>query len=121
MVENEIDLKIKCFRSYNGGEFTSKKFMEFCEEHGIKRKLSAAKTPQQNGVVERKNIIVQEMVKTILKDSKLGDIFCVQAVHTTIHILNIGMLRSNNEKTPYELWKERSGYIKHFRVFGSKC
>jgi hypothetical protein len=57
----------------------------------------------------------------MLKDSKLGDIFWVQVVHTTIHILNKGMLRSNNDKTPYELWKGRSTNIKHFRVFGRKC
>jgi hypothetical protein len=61
------------------------------------------------------------MARTMLKDSKLGDIFWVQVVHTTIHILNRGMLRSNNDKTPYELWKGRPTNIKHFRVFGRKC
>jgi hypothetical protein len=55
MVETKTDLKIKCLRSNNGGEFTSKEFMDFCSEHGIKRQFSAARTPQQNGVVERKN------------------------------------------------------------------
>jgi transposase InsO family protein len=75
MIETEMDLKIKCLRSYNGREFTSKEFMYFCGEHGIKIQLSAAKTPQQNGVVERKNIIVQEMDRTMSKDSKLSDIF----------------------------------------------
>ena len=54
MVENETHVKIKCLRSDNGGEFTSSDFNEFCETHGIKRQFSAAKTPQQNGVVERK-------------------------------------------------------------------
>jgi transposase InsO family protein len=107
MVETEMDLKIKCLRSDNGGEFTSKEFMDFCGEHGIKRQFSAARTPQQNGVVERKNRKVQEMARTMLKDSKLSDIFWAQAVHTTVHILNRGMLRSNNDKTPYELWKGR--------------
>jgi hypothetical protein len=60
------------------------------------------------------------MDKTMLKDSKLGDIFWVQVVHTTVHILNIRIIRSNNEKTPYELWKGRSTKVKHFRVFGRK-
>jgi transposase InsO family protein len=54
MVENETDLKIKCLRSDNGGEFTSNDFEIFCEKHGIKRQFSTARTPQQNGVAERK-------------------------------------------------------------------
>jgi transposase InsO family protein len=49
-----MDLKIKCLRSDNGEEFTSNKFMDFCGEYGIKRHFSEARTPQQNGVVERK-------------------------------------------------------------------
>jgi transposase InsO family protein len=54
LVENETDLKIKCLRSDNGGEFTSNEFRDFCEEQGIKRQFSTTRTPQQNGVVERK-------------------------------------------------------------------
>ena len=54
MVENEIDLKTKTLRSDNGGEFTSNEFWNYCEEYGIKRQFSAARTPQQNGVIERK-------------------------------------------------------------------
>jgi transposase InsO family protein len=55
MVENEIDSKIKCLRSNNGVEFTSKEFMDYCSRHGIKRKFSIARTPQQNGFFEGKN------------------------------------------------------------------
>ena len=51
MVENETNQKIKCLRSYNGVEFTSNEFNDFCEIHGIKIQFSIAKTPQQNGVV----------------------------------------------------------------------
>jgi transposase InsO family protein len=116
MVETETELKIKCLRSDNGGEFTSKEFMEFCSEHGIKRQFSVARTPQQNGVVERKNKTVQEMARTMLMDSKLTDVFWVQEVHTTVHIQNRGMLRNNSDKTPYELWKGRPTNVKHFRV-----
>ena len=55
LVENEIDLKIKCLRLDNGREFTSKLFQQYCDENGIKRQFSTARTPQQNGVSERKN------------------------------------------------------------------
>jgi transposase InsO family protein len=120
MVENEMDSKIKCLRSYNGGEFTSKEFMDYCNSHGIKRQFFVARTPQQNGVVERKNMTVQEMAQTMLMDSKLTDIFWTQTMHTTVHIQNRVMLRNNTDKTPYELWKGRPANVKHFRAFGSK-
>jgi transposase InsO family protein len=55
MVENEMDSKIKCLTYDNGGEFTSNEFMDYYSRHGIKRKFSIARKPQQNGVVERKN------------------------------------------------------------------
>ena len=59
MVENEMDSKIKCLRYDHGGEFTSKEFMDYYNDHGIKRKFFIARTPQQNGVVERKNMTEQ--------------------------------------------------------------
>jgi transposase InsO family protein len=59
----------------NGGEFTSKEFMDYCNNHGIKRKFFIARTPQQNGVFERKNRTVQEMAQTMIMVSKLKDIF----------------------------------------------
>jgi hypothetical protein len=121
MVENEMDSRIKCLRSDNGGEFTSKEFMDYCSSHGIKRKFFVARTPQHNGVVERKNRIVQEMARTMLMDSKLTNIFWTQAVHTTFHIQNRVILRNNTDKTPYELWKGRPANVKHFIFFGSKC
>jgi hypothetical protein len=95
--------------------------MDYYNRHGIKRQLFVVRTPQQNGVVERKNMIVQEMDRTILMDSKFIDIFWTQAVHTTIHIQNRVMLRKKTDKTPYELWKGRPTNVKHFKVFGSKC
>jgi transposase InsO family protein len=49
--------------------------MDFCSEHGIKRQFLTSSTPQKNGVVERKNMTVKEMEKTILMDSKLKDVF----------------------------------------------
>lgn len=68
LVENEIDLKIKCPRTDRGVEFTSNEFNISFQHHGIRRQLIATKTPQHNGVVKRKEKkqIVQEMDRTIL-------------------------------------------------------
>ena len=77
MVENKTELKIKTLRSDNGDEFTSNKIWNYFEEQGIKRHFSTPKTPQQNGVIERKNRIVEEMARTMLNDSKLGDVLWV--------------------------------------------
>jgi transposase InsO family protein len=52
MVENEMDSKIKCLISNNGGDFISKEFMDYCCNHGIKRQFFVARTPQPNKVVE---------------------------------------------------------------------
>ncbi len=54
LIENESELKIKCLRSDNGGEFTSNEFNNYCSEQGMKRQLLAARTPQQNGFAEEK-------------------------------------------------------------------
>jgi transposase InsO family protein len=75
MVENEMDSRIKCLRLYNGGKFISKEFMDYCNSHGIKRQFSIARTPQQNGAVERKNMTIQEMARTMIMDSMLTNIF----------------------------------------------
>ena len=121
LVENEAEQRIKCLRSDNGGEFTSKEFNLYHEDHGIKRQFSAARTPQQNGLAERKNKTVMVMARTMLNDSQLSDKFWGQAVHTSIHILDIGLLRNDSHKTPNELWTYKPTDVKHFRIFGSKC
>ena len=97
-------MKIKGLRSDNGGEFTSNDFNEFCEIHGIKRQFSAEKTPQQNGVVKRKNRTVREASRTMLNEAKLSDAYWREAVYTAVYILNRGQLGVNKDKTPYELW-----------------
>jgi hypothetical protein len=60
---------------------------------------------RDKGKLSQWMIITQEMARTMLMDSKLTDIFWTHAVHTSVHIQNIVMLRNNNDKNPYELWK----------------
>ena len=65
--EKEKELKIICIRTENGGEFTSNEFTSLCIEHGIKRQYSTPYTPQQKGVVERKNRLIVDMTCAMLK------------------------------------------------------
>ena len=93
----------------------SKLFQQYSDENGIKRQFSTARTPQQNGVAQRKNRIVQEMGRKILKDSKLDEKLWVQAIDMTIFIINRSLLRNNCNKTPYELWKVKPANVKIFQ------
>jgi len=65
-VELESRCKIQCLRTDRGGEFTSNVFSEFCSVQEIKRQLTTAYTAQQNGVSERKNITIMNMVRCLL-------------------------------------------------------
>ncbi|GJQ99660.1 putative ribonuclease H-like domain-containing protein [Tanacetum coccineum] len=79
-VENLVDKKVKIIRSDNGTEFKNKVMDEFCREKGIKREYSVARTPQQNGVAERKNRTLIEAARTMLADSKLPTTFWVEVI-----------------------------------------
>ncbi|GJR23623.1 ribonuclease H-like domain-containing protein [Tanacetum coccineum] len=74
-IENLVDRKFKIIRSDNGTEFKNHVMDKFCREKGIKREYSVARTPQQNGVAERKNRTLIEAARTMLADSKLPTTF----------------------------------------------
>ena len=109
---------IKCFRSDRGGEFTSLEFNEFCTEHAIKRQLTAAYTPQQNGVAERKNRTMMNMVRSMLFEKHLPKIFWPEAVNWTTHVLNRSPTMAVMNQTPEEAWSGSKPSVDHFRVFG---
>ncbi|KAM1393925.1 hypothetical protein ACFX2F_030029 [Malus domestica] len=81
LVENETDASIKSLRTDRGGEFTSHEFVEFCVENGIQRQLTAAYTPQQNGVAERKNRTIMNMVRSLLTEKKMPKTFWPEAAN----------------------------------------
>lgn len=119
MVENEARVKIGCLRSDRGGEFTLKEFNDFCGSHGIKRQVTAAFTPQQNGVAEKKNRTIMEMVRCLLSEKKMPKKFWGEAATWTIHILNRCPTSALKEKTPQECWTGIKPNVDHFKVFGS--
>ena len=79
------------------------------------------RTPQQNGVVERKNRTLQKMARTMLNENNLPKYFWAKAVNASCYILNRLLLMPILKKTPYELWKNKKPNISYFKVFGCKC
>ena len=69
--ELEENLPVRMIRSYNGTEFKNAILNEFCTDEGIYQQYSAPRTPQQNGVVERKNMTLVEAARTMLNEAKL--------------------------------------------------
>ncbi|KAJ9540861.1 hypothetical protein OSB04_027367 [Centaurea solstitialis] len=87
-VENQVNLRVKVIRSDNGTEFKNADLNSFCEEKGIERQFSAPRTPQQNGVAERRNRTLIEAARTMLADSKLPITFWAEAVNTACYVQN---------------------------------
>jgi len=120
-MENQLLHKLVSVRSDHGTEFENANFLDYCREHGVNHNFSAPRTPQQNGVVERKNRTLEEMARTMLIESGLPKSFWSEAVDTASYILNRGLIRPKINKTPYELLKGRKPNISYFRIFGCKC
>ncbi|GJU68963.1 putative ribonuclease H-like domain-containing protein [Tanacetum coccineum] len=132
-IENLIDLKVKVIRCDNGIEFKNKVMNQFCEMKGNKREFSVARTPQQNGVVERKNRTLIEAARTMPADSNLQITFWAEAVNTACYVQNRVLVFKPHNKTPYELFlgkfdgKADEGFFvgystnsKAYRVFNSR-
>jgi len=88
MVENQCNHKIKVLRSDRGGEYISREFEEYCQNVGIQRQLTAAYSPQQNGVAERKNRVIDDMANSMLQEKGMPKSFWAEAVNTAVYILN---------------------------------
>jgi transposase InsO family protein len=119
--QNEFELRIKKIRSDNGIEFKNSQIEGFLEEEGIKHEFSSPYIPQQNGVVERKNRTLLDMVRTMLDEYKTPDQFWAEAINIACYSINQLYLHRILKKTSYELLTGKKPNVSYFRVFGSKC
>ena len=115
-VENQLDRKIKVRRSDRGGEYEVP-FGDFCSQHGIIHQTTAPYSPQQNGVVERKNRTLNEMMNALLLSSGLPQNLWGEAILSTNYILNRIPQKKSNQ-SPYELLKGRIPFYKYLKVWG---
>ncbi|KAJ9538953.1 LOW QUALITY PROTEIN: hypothetical protein OSB04_031686 [Centaurea solstitialis] len=120
-VENKTNHRVKVIRSDNGTEFKNADLNSFCEEKGIERQYSAPRTPQQNGVAERRNRTLIEAARTMLADSKLPITFWAEAVNTACYVQNRVLIVKSKGKTPFELFEKRKPYIGFLQPFGCPC
>ncbi|KAG6479946.1 hypothetical protein ZIOFF_063423 [Zingiber officinale] len=118
VTENTTEYKIKTLRTDRGGEFLSTEFTRFCENEGIERHLSAPYTPQQNGVVERRNRTVMAMARSLLKGTHMPARFWGEAVRHAVYLLNRLPTKALGERTPFEAWMGRKPHLAHLKVFG---
>lgn len=118
LVEQETGVNIQTFRTDRGGEFVSQEFNVFCEDSGIKRHLTAPYTPQQNGVVERRNRTLMEMTRSILKHMHMPNYLWGEAVRHSTYLLNRIFTRALEDMTPYEVLRGKKPNIEHLRIFG---
>uniref|UniRef100_A0A2N9FH80 Integrase catalytic domain-containing protein n=1 Tax=Fagus sylvatica TaxID=28930 RepID=A0A2N9FH80_FAGSY len=118
LVEKETGAFIRCLRTDRGGEFTSHEFKVFCKANGISRQLTAAYTPQQNGVAERKNRTIMNMVRSMLSEKQIPKNFWPEAVNWTAHVLNRSPTLAVKDMTPEEAWSGVKPNVDYFRVFG---
>nr|GEW33900.1 zinc finger, CCHC-type [Tanacetum cinerariifolium] len=114
----EIRMKLRMLRTDRGGEFTSNEFTKYCKENGIARQLTASYSPQQNGVVERRNRTVLSTTRSMMKAMKLPLTFWAEAVKHAIYILNRVPTRALVDKTPYEALYNRKPNLENLRIFG---
>ncbi|GAA0170740.1 hypothetical protein LIER_24938 [Lithospermum erythrorhizon] len=116
MVEKETEELIKCLRTL--GEFTSTDFNEYCDEHGIKRQFTTSYTPQQNGVAERRNRTIMNMVRSLLSAKKMSKSMWPEPVLWTVYVLNRCPTLTVKDKTPHEAWCGLKPSVEHLKVWG---
>jgi transposase InsO family protein len=112
--QNKFDVKIKKIRSDNGKEFVNINIEAYYDEVGIKHEVSATYTPQQNGVVERKNWTLITLARTMLDEYNTLESLWAEAINTACYASNCLFIQCFLEKTPYELLNGKKPDISFF-------
>jgi hypothetical protein len=119
MVERQTTYKLATLQTDRGGEYLSSEFNAYCQYHGIRRQLTIAHTPQQNGTAERKNRHLLETMRTLLFAAKFPTYLWEEALRTANYISNRVPTRTLYHSTPYERYLQIKPDISHFRLIGS--
>ncbi|KAJ9560929.1 hypothetical protein OSB04_006089 [Centaurea solstitialis] len=120
-MEKLNNLTVRSIRSDHGTEFKNSTLESFFEQKGISQNFSSVRTPQQNGVAERRNRTLIEAARSMLSEANLATQFWAEAVNTACYTQNRSLIVKRFRRTAYELFRNRKPSIKHLHIFGCVC
>nr|GEY75713.1 hypothetical protein [Tanacetum cinerariifolium] len=121
MIQRNLQASVITVRTDRGTEFLNKTLNAFFKEKGIEHQTSTARTPEQNGIVERQNRTLVEAARTMLSASQLPLFFWAEAIATACYTQNRPIIIPTHDKTPYHIINDRKPSIKHLHIFGCIC
>ena len=116
-LENQLNKSIKSLRFDRGSEYLSEEFQDYLRENGIVSQWTPLGTPQHNGVSERRNRTLLDMVRSMMPGTDLPLSFWGLALETATLLLNQVPSKTVSQ-TPYELWSVKHHSLSYLRVWG---
>ena len=116
-MEKQTKRSIKVLQSDRGGEYLSGEFLDYLKENGIVSQWTPTYTPQLNGVSERRNRTLLDMVRSMMSYADLPVFLWGYALETSTYLLN-KVPSKFVPQTPYDIWKERKSSLKHVKIWG---
>nr|GEW42522.1 retrovirus-related Pol polyprotein from transposon TNT 1-94 [Tanacetum cinerariifolium] len=121
LVQRGLQAQVRIVRTDKGTEFLNQTLHAYFVAEGILHQTSVAQTPEQNGVVERRNRTLVEAARTMLSAAKVPLFFWAEAIATACFTQNRSLVIPHHEKTPYHIINDRKPSVKFFHIFGSLC
>nr|GEX09147.1 hypothetical protein [Tanacetum cinerariifolium] len=121
LVQRGLHAQVRTVQTDKGKEFLNKTLHEYFAQEGIQHQTSVARTPEQNGIVERWIRTLVEAVRTMLSAAKVPLYFCAEGIATTCYTQNRSLVIPRHEKTHYHIINGRKPFVKFFYIFGSLC
>nr|GEX05215.1 hypothetical protein [Tanacetum cinerariifolium] len=121
LVQRGLQAQVRVVRTDKGMEFLNQTLHAYFAAEGIHHQTSVARTPKQNGVVERRNRTLVEAARTMLSAAKVPQFFWAKPIATTCFTQNHSLVIPLHEKTPYHIINDRKPSVKFFHIFGSLC
>ena len=114
-MEKQLGKIIKTLRSDQGGEYLCQEFLDYLVDHWIQSQWTPPYMSQHNGVAERRNRSLFDMVRSTMGKADLPKSFWGYALETVVYILN-RVLSKSVDVTPYEIWTKKKPYLSHMKV-----